>query len=303
MTDFFPDISPMEEMTCSQSPPGQSSVSLPDVSPVNSVLQVQSSIGPLLASDVGDSADKPDVANNPAKADVTMTVEPLSTPQSSVVPTTPKSGCSIGSTPGSGQSSSAESTDVISKYLVQYVPATPRSRNQSVDRVTGSRVLTSSEGLAMLKEKEEKKKREIEEKKKKKLEMEERKKEREELAKKKAESRLKKAAEKSLTKKPPARKRVSQLYNHKKQQKKPLYLNPLRLSQLLLNPLHLLPSHQSFTDSECCECLHTYAKDVHNETGAEWVMRVCGRWLHEECIDLIQYDANGSEKLCSYCVV
>ena len=77
------------------------------------------------------------------------------------------------------------------------------------------------------------------------LEREERKKEREELAKKKAESRLKKAAEKSLTKKPPARKRVSQLSNHKKQQKKPLYLNPLRLSQLLLNPLHLLPSHQN----------------------------------------------------------
>ena len=159
MTDFFPDVSPMEEMTCSQSPPGQSSVSLPDVSLVNSVPQVQSSIAPLLASDVGDSANKPDVANNPAKADVMMTVKPLSTPQSSVVPTTPKSGYSIGSTPGSGQSSSAESTDVISKYLVQCVPATPRSRNQSVDRVTGSRVLTSSEGLAMLKEKEDKKKR------------------------------------------------------------------------------------------------------------------------------------------------
>ena len=82
MTDFFPDVSPMEEMTCSQSPPGQSSVSLPDVSPVNSVPQVQSSIAPLLASDVGDSANKPDVANNPAKADVMMTVEPLSTPRS-----------------------------------------------------------------------------------------------------------------------------------------------------------------------------------------------------------------------------
>ena len=26
---------------------------------------------------------------------------------------------------------------------------------------------------------------------------------------------------------------------------------------------------------------------------------VCGRWLHEECIDSIRY----AEKLCSYCVV
>ena len=151
----------------------------------------------------------------------------------------------------------------------------------------------------MLKEKEDKKKREIEEKKKK-LEREERKKEREELAKKKAESRLKKAAEKSLTKKPPARKRVSQLSNHKKQQKTSIS-EPSTSEPTITEPsTSVTKPSKCFTDSECCECLHTYAEDVRNGTGAEWVMCVCGRWLHEECID---YDANGSEKLCSYCVV
>jgi len=59
-------------------------------------------------------------------------------------------------------SSPAES-DAISKYLVtvQYVPPPP-VKNTVSTRVTGSRVLTSAEGYAMLHEKEEKKKTEEE---------------------------------------------------------------------------------------------------------------------------------------------
>lgn len=64
-------------------------------------------------------------------------------------------------------------------------------------RVTGSRVLTSAEGLAILKEKEDKKKRELDEKEKRKVVREEKKKEKENLVKKKkAKEQLQKAAEK-----------------------------------------------------------------------------------------------------------
>ena len=55
------------------------------------------------------------------------------------------------------------------------------------------------------------------------------------------------------------------------------------------------------TQNTCCECLLTYEQDIKQGTGAEWVECVCGRWLHEECIDHVEYDENGQEKLCSSC--
>ena len=47
--------------------------------------------------------------------------------------------------------------------------------------------------------------------------------------------------------------------------------------------------------------LQTYEQDVMEGTGAEWVQCTHDSWLHEECIDLIEYDENGDEKLCSRC--
>ena len=55
------------------------------------------------------------------------------------------------------------SPDVISKYLVQYVPVKEPKPSQAANRVTGLRVLTSAEGLAILKEREDKKRREAQE--------------------------------------------------------------------------------------------------------------------------------------------
>ena len=88
--------------------------------------------------------------------------------------------------------SSASVTDAISKYLVQYVSPPPAKKSTISTRVIGTRVLTSAEGLAILREKEDKKKKEIEEKERKKRERLERKKEKEELAKKRGEEKSKK---------------------------------------------------------------------------------------------------------------
>ena len=60
---------------------------------------------------------------------------------------------------------------------------------------------------------------------------------------------------------------------------------------------------QSVNTSECCECLRLYAKDVRQGNGAEWVECACGHWLHEDCIDSVVCDADGKEKLCSFCVI
>jgi len=48
------------------------------------------------------------------------------------------------------KSSSVPSTSTISKYLVQYVAPPPAKKNTTNTRVTGSQVLTSAEGFAIL---------------------------------------------------------------------------------------------------------------------------------------------------------
>ena len=82
------------------------------------------------------------------------------------------------------QASAAENTDdklrYISKYLVQFVPdAKPKSRETAV-RISGARVLTSDKCAAILKEREEKVKKQQEEKERKKLEQEQKRKQKEE---------------------------------------------------------------------------------------------------------------------------
>ena len=63
----------------------------------------------------------------------------------------------------------SSSSNVISKYLIQYIPSVVEKKSAET-RVTGSRILTGAEGLAILREKEEKKQKEKEDKEKRKLE-------------------------------------------------------------------------------------------------------------------------------------
>ena len=97
------------------------------------------------------------------------------------------------STPLSNNSTSSSActsptSNVISKYLVQYIPPVVEKKKAAEMRITGSRVLTRAEGLAILRAKEEKKKKEKEERGKRKR------KEKDDLAKKKAEEKAKKVA-------------------------------------------------------------------------------------------------------------
>ena len=84
---------------------------------------------------------------------------------------------------------------MISKYLVQYVPVVQEKKKATETRITGSRVLTSAEGIAILREREEKKRKEKEEKERRKQERLNEKKEKDNLA-KKAEEKAKKIADK-----------------------------------------------------------------------------------------------------------
>lgn len=240
------------------------------------------------------------------------------------------------SEPGSADSNKSLSPDLISKYLVQYVPVASKSGKQAANRVTGSRVLTSAEGLAILKEKEDKKKKEAEEKEKRRQEKEDRKKEKEALVKKKAEERVKKAEEKKKAQAERAlasaqRKRKPRTASSRSTDETSTAESSTSLAGTSeagtsdvfasCQPSYQgqgssrQPSCQSSSDienpavggainsSECCECSLTYAEDVRLGTGAEWVECACGRWLHEECIDSIEYNSNGKEKFCSFCII
>ena len=56
----------------------------------------------------------------------------------------------------------------------------------------------------------------------------------------------------------------------------------------------------SINTDECYACFGLYTDDI--GTGREWLECACGRWIHEECIEDIVYDANGKEKLCPLCL-
>ena len=212
------------------------------------------------------------------------------------------------STPGS--SNSSPGLERISKYLVQYVPATPKRTKGDSKRVIGERVLTSSEGLAILKEKEDKKRREAEEKQKRKDEREQKKKEKEELAKKKAEARAKKTSSQRLAPKRVATSQPKVRTKKAKPDSASTHTAPsstnLAIASVSASTNSTAASTStsaSMSTGECCECFETYEDDVRFGRGEEWVECACGRWIHEKCIDKLVIDAQGKEKFCSFCVV
>ena len=93
----------------------------------------------------------------------------------------------------------AKPPNIMSKYLVQYVPKLPEKKKASQTRVTDLRVLTSAEGIAILKDKEDKKQKEKEEKEKRKQERVKKRKEKEELAKRRAEQKKSATSKKTST--------------------------------------------------------------------------------------------------------
>ena len=173
------------------------------------------------------------------------------------------------------------SQNILSKYLVQFVPETPRPAvKQSANRVFGQRVLTSSQGYKILADKEAKKQEELRDKEQKKAERLENKRRKEIERQRKAEERKAKKSAKSKPKK------------HSSKTKK----NGSSQSGSSSSG----DATQESQDT-CCECSRTYDQDVTEGTGAEWVECACGKWLHEECIQQVEYDKNGQEKLCSSC--
>ena len=89
-------------------------------------------------------------SQSPSSATIPLTSK-LNVHGSNSTPVNKNSSLSSICTPTSAKSSSTPiSPNMISKYLVQYIPALPERKKVAETRVTGSHVLTSAEGIAIL---------------------------------------------------------------------------------------------------------------------------------------------------------
>ena len=218
-----------------------------------------------------------------------------------------------------GASVSRESEQSILTQLMQ-VPATftPKPASSKSRAVTGAQVLTSTECLTLIKEKELKKKKEAEEKEKRKKEREGKKQIRQEQLKKKADERAKKAAERAKKTEEKARKANERVKAKKgdegterAESGKPDANSESRLgekndgdsdSSCMPRPKRRRIEEEINCD-ECSICFGTFQEDVKLETGREWVECACGRWVHEVCVVECIVDVAGKERFCPICLV
>ena len=159
-----------------------------------------------------------------------------------------------------------EELKYISKFLVQYVPAT-KSDPKPTQRVSGARVFTREECIRKLEEKETEKKRKEEQKQQNKLERERKRREREEIA---AEKKKRKEEKQKATKS----KQKSVKHKPKKTDKE----------------------DTAEDDSMCPICSHMYSSDVEEGNGRDWIQCACGVWLHDDCIPEVIVEAIIHEK-------
>ena len=221
-------------------------------------------------------------------------------------------------------SGSDPSTSPLSDLLVCPALTTPSTSKRPPSY---ARLLTSHESLALLEEKENKKKTEVMEKEKRKKERAEKKKEREEEMRRKKEEKAKKAEEKANKAKEKAKKTETITRKTKASGKKnssmmqptaelcPLvYVEPSSEITTSSHSDQAGPSNEITTSSSsdrhddsinvniCCMCFVHYEDDVLEGLGADWISCKCGRWLHEDCVEDVIKDNDDDERYCSFCI-
>ena len=179
-------------------------------------------------------------------------------------------------------------------------------------------MLTSAECLSIMKEKEEKKRRELEEKEKRKQERLLKKKLKEEEQKHKEAEKIRKAHEREERRKRMEAEKIrkaTEKKNHKAKRVRNAESPPVpsttdessgagnaqesQLREASMRPLRkrkkLNVDNVIFSDL-CCVCFGSYEED--RGTGREWLECDCGRWIHEDCV---VPNSSSSNKLCPLC--
>ncbi len=193
----------------------------------------------------------------------------------------------------------------LSKFLV--LPATPCGPKKTPPK---ARLLTSSDAIALLEEKERKKQQEAEEKERRKKEREAKKQEREQERKRKAEERLRKAEERARKKEENARKTKEKARRTSTNSAKAG--TKRKANESAGNTTFSPPQKRTCTTEKqqaedvdtnvCCVCFTTYEEDVQEQSGQDWLACACGRWLHEDCAEDCIRDESGNDRLCPLCI-
>ena len=185
----------------------------------------------------------------------------------------------------------------------------------STAKSSGARVLTSAECLALLQEKEEKKRKDKEEKEQRKVTRELNKKKREEEQRKKAEERAKKAAQRQAEKEKKELEKAtkqadklakqvakkSQTGSTSESRKRPATTDDPGHDRSMRQKVPKLSSPEHINPNQCCACFGLFEDDV--GMGSEWLQCSCTRWIHEEdCVEDVVCGGNGEEKLCPLCL-
>jgi hypothetical protein len=180
--------------------------------------------------------------------------------------------------------------------------------------ITGARVLTNAQCFAVIKEREEKKKKLEEEKEQRKRLREEKKKQREEEKCMKDEEKARKAEEKiriaqqkerekekkrEMKEKQKAEKEKQNAEKEKRvtgQAKRPDLRKRCRQEEPETTEKRPRLDDVIVSD-RCCVCFQDFSDDE----DVEWVQCQCTRWLHEDCIIDNVINSNGKELLCPHC--
>ena len=188
-------------------------------------------------------------------------------------------------------SSNVEETSQDDSPVSKYLTLPPRATPTIPKALPRARLLTSTDAMAEVEERERKKRLALEEKERRKIDREAKKRQREEEQKQKARERQRKSEERAKKAREAAEKKNKKSGNVTVETQNDTSalvpstdLNeagPSCSKKPRLEVQHLSSDFQVDTNL-CCMCFGLYSEDVENGDGRDWIECVCGRWLHED---------------------
>lgn len=221
-----------------------------------------------------------------------------------VSPSPTRSADSRSSAPGLSPASGKKPPSVISEFL-KY-PNSTSTPKSSRHKATHPRVLTSTEAIAMMKEKERKKEEELAAKEQRKKEREERKVAKEEEKKRKAIEREQKQKErkKKAQEKEEEKKRKAAIRAMKRAEKENTEPRARRTSHASTIGESSGLQHAEINNNECAVCIGSFDDDIiDGKLQREWIQctntALCGKWMHCDCS--VNSDGLYVCKVCKSC--
>ena len=63
------------------------------------------------------------------------------------------------------------------------------------------------------------------------------------------------------------------------------------------------PGNEDIDTDRCCMCFALWQDDIVEGGGAGWIFCLCGRWLHEDCVEDVVQDQYENKYFCSFFII